>query len=73
MFFVIPVNNLVIDSMFKKSENIAIAHFLVMNSSSCCWPAVQGVAYTIVGSKLVLLHLRMCTVLTGNLDMLLGR
>jgi hypothetical protein len=32
------------------SENIAIAHFLMVSLSSYCWPAVRGVAYVIAGS-----------------------
>ena len=41
------------DSMFEQSENIAIA---VASSSSCCWPALRGVVYAILGSKFMLLH-----------------
>ena len=28
--------------------------FLVMSLSSCCWPAVRGVAFTVISSKFVL-------------------
>ena len=48
LFFVMPVNSLVVDSTFEQSENVAIVRFLVVSSSSCCWPAVRGVAYTII-------------------------
>ena len=50
-----PVNSLVVDSTFKQSENVAIAHFLVVSSSSCCWPAVGAVVCAITGSKFVLI------------------
>ena len=56
LFFAIPVNSLAVDSVFEQSENVTIAHFfLVSSSSSYCWPAVRGLAYTIIGSKLVAL------------------
>ena len=69
LFFVIPVNSL-IDSTFERSENITLAHFLMVSSSSCCWPAVRGVAYAILGSKFVRYYLRICTVLTEIMDFL---
>jgi hypothetical protein len=53
LFFVMLINSPV-DSTFEQSEDVAIAHFLLMNSSSCCckrWPAVRGVACARVGSK----------------------
>ena len=54
LLFVMPANSLVVDSTFEQSENIAIAYFLVVSSSSCCWPAVGvWLAYTIIGSKFV--------------------
>ena len=57
LFFIIPIDSSVVDSTFEQSKNIAIAHFLVVNLSSCCWSAVRGVAYAIIGpgSKFVLL------------------
>ena len=59
LFFVIPVNSPV-DSTFEQSENIALAHFLVVSLSSCYWPAVRGVAYAILGFKFIhyCLHMR---------------
>ena len=35
VFFVMPVNNLVIDLTFEQSENVSIARFLVMSSLLC--------------------------------------
>ena len=59
LFFVIPVNSLV-DSTFEPSENVTFAHSLVVSSSSCCWPAVRGVAYAILGSVCLLLSVHAC-------------
>ena len=48
--------------MFSLCLNVALAHFLVVSSSSCCWSAVRGVAYVILGSKLVCYYLHVyCT------------
>ena len=52
LFFAIPVNSLAVDSVFEQSENVTIARFFLVNLSSCCW---RGLAYTIIGSKLVAL------------------
>jgi hypothetical protein len=53
LFFVITIDSVEVDSMSKQSENIAIAHSLVVSSRCCCLPAVRGVSYTIVGSKFI--------------------
>ena len=53
--FVMPVNSLVVDSTLKQSKNITIPHFLVVSSSSYFWLEVRGMAYTIIGSKFMLL------------------
>ena len=53
-----------VDSTFERSENVAPAHFLVVSLSSCCWLAVRGVTYAILGSKFVRYYLHMRTVLT---------
>ena len=52
LFFIMPVNSFV-DSTLEQSENVTIACFLVVSSSSCCWPAVGDVAYARVGSKFI--------------------
>ena len=54
LFFFMPINNPV-DSTFEQSENVAVAPFLVVSLSSCCWPTVRDVAYAIIGSRFVLL------------------
>ena len=53
-----------VDSTLQQSENITLAHFLVVSSSSCCWPAVRGVTYTILGRSLLSAHVH-CTEIMG--------
>ena len=50
-------HSVVVDSTFEQSEKVAIA---VVSLSSCCWPALRGVVYEVIGSKFVLLHVH-CT------------
>ena len=62
---VIPVNSPV-DSMFEQSENITIAHFLVVTLSSCCWHAMRGVACTILCSAFICTCMHTCTSYNGQ-------
>ena len=41
-------HSLVVDSMFEQSKNIVTTRFFVVNLSSCSWPVVRGVVYTII-------------------------
>jgi hypothetical protein len=69
LFFIMPVNSLVVDSTFEQREDVAIARLWV-------WTVAVDLHWWMCPMQFqnsCSFHLRMCIVPMGNLDMQLGR
>ena len=52
LFFVVPVDSLVVDSMFDQGKNVAIE---VVSLNRYCYSILRGVVYAKIDSKFMLL------------------